>query len=81
MSLRLHYISVQKSIIVFPCCAQNYLDAANRNTRHSDVSSAAYAIKSRLYIDIFVHLGPKIQSLIQTVGTYFRMAEEEVLSP
>lgn len=64
MSLGLHYTSVPKSNLMFPCCAQNYLDAANRNARHSDVSSAAYAIKSRLRIDIFVQLGSKIRSLL-----------------
>ena len=64
MLLGLHYTSVPKSNLMFPCCVQNYLDAANRNARHNDVSSAAYAIKSRLHIDIFVHVGSKIRSLL-----------------
>lgn len=65
--LEFHYTSVPKSYLTFPCCVQNYLDAANRNARHSDVSSAAYAIQSRLHKDIFVHLGFKTEFTLDTV--------------
>lgn len=54
-------------------CAQNYLDAANKNARCSNISSGAYTIKSRLKsalcVDGFVHLGSKILSLLQVEGT------------
>lgn len=60
------------------CCAQNYLDVLNRGARHSNVSSGALVIKSRLKsrlrIDAFVQLGSKIPS------RYLSTVREEVLS-
>lgn len=70
---------------MFLDCAQNSLDAANRNATCNNISSGAYMIKSRLKsrlcIDNFVHLGSKILSLLQIVGAHVSAVKEEMLSP